>query len=1078
MFWKQNDTGIYGRRQDMFLKYLERTGRFGKIIHFDQPMSAEALVLTARAGIGTSDQNRLVVQQTLRRVAHRGDQGAVRSRTFIYSGGRFTRRLKVPRRSQYVDYVRSVLERERVGVDRPLVFWFYPTSTYYPPLIDALQPDIVVADVVDDNRTWYEPGTPQFEQLNANYADVLSRSDVVLANCEPVAESMLEFAPEVHVIPNACELPEPGAASPRPAELRGLNGPIIGYAGNLSGRIDLDLLRELARARRDWNFVFLGSTHIDRSARDLRAEPNVRFIGTRRYERAQAIIAHFDVALIPHLDNDMSRSMNPLKAYVYCALGRSDRLVAGREPRTAVGLHHDRERYERVHRGHRGVVARRQGEPGPRLVVPALVEHPRGADTRVGRRRRRAPPGGAGESAACEYPSTMSTRGRAITADPATAKSIQRAIDSVGAGGLVYLPPGTYRVEQTILLPSDVTVSGAGQEETILELAPGANCHMFTNENAEKGNDRIKLTDFSIEGNMRSQYRPADAKSLTFACGGYFRRSRDITIERITAHAIRQTAFHFTRCTHVDVRHLVADQLGWSGVSTSATDDIVLRELVVTNSGLDVRHSGIHLDGGKGAYIEAIVDGCTGNGIMIDSKFSAITEVVVKGNVRNSLRGLALSRGHEFDLDHVLLSGDYSHNLEYGVVVSNANDVFVVDANMASNGIAGLMIQGQYGAVHCVVADCHISGSPDLVVARDRQKISYITTTTMTDIEPDVAMLAADNSAPSSDPKAPRSSWDRVRNKVNRTTGRLAPSAPKPSRPAPQPTPAPAPAASEPPTPVPAASVSAQPAAAPAAPAAAAAAASTATQPADELDEDLFDGTCNICGVEQTFVRKNRSLREGYRCSKCKASLRYRGQADALIRTYSQKSAVCLEDLVDEPSFGELRIWEPGVLGPFRKYFTRLPSYEMSDYWPDVAPGDRRDGIRCEDMMALTYPDASFDLVVTSDIFEHVRHPDVGFGEIHRVLAPGGRHIFSIPVQLPWRSKSVERVDTSGPEDVHILEPRYHLGPGNSQHIVYNDFGRDLLEKLAAMGLQTEAIQFESPSAEASRLLTFRSTKQ
>ena len=30
VFWKQNDTGIYGRRQDMFLKYLERSGRFDR----------------------------------------------------------------------------------------------------------------------------------------------------------------------------------------------------------------------------------------------------------------------------------------------------------------------------------------------------------------------------------------------------------------------------------------------------------------------------------------------------------------------------------------------------------------------------------------------------------------------------------------------------------------------------------------------------------------------------------------------------------------------------------------------------------------------------------------------------------------------------------------------------------------------------------------------------------------------------------------------------------------------------------------------------------------------------------------
>jgi SAM-dependent methyltransferase len=235
---------------------------------------------------------------------------------------------------------------------------------------------------------------------------------------------------------------------------------------------------------------------------------------------------------------------------------------------------------------------------------------------------------------------------------------------------------------------------------------------------------------------------------------------------------------------------------------------------------------------------------------------------------------------------------------------------------------------------------------------------------------------------------------------------------------------------------------------------------------------------CNICGVAQTFTRGNPFLREGYRCSNCKASLRYRGQADALIRTFSRHGASTIADLAKEASFAELRVWEPGVLGPFRKHFRGLPNYVMSDYWPDVAPGDERDGIRCEDLMALTFPSECFDLCVTSDIFEHVRHPLVGFTEIARVLAPGGRHIFSIPIQEPWSAKTVERVDTSGPEDVPILEPCYHLGPGNSLHIVYNDFGRDLLDQLAAVGLETQVLQFESPSAEASRLLTLCSTKR
>ena len=132
---------------------------------------------------------------------------------------------------------------------------------------------------------------------------------------------MREFAPDVHVVPNACELPGETRAGERPRELRGLSGPIIGYAGNLSGRIDVELLRQpgAGTAGLELRVRRIGpSRPVGARPRD---EPNVRLIGTKRYEEAQAIISHFDVALIPHLDNEMSRSMNPLKAYVYCSLG-------------------------------------------------------------------------------------------------------------------------------------------------------------------------------------------------------------------------------------------------------------------------------------------------------------------------------------------------------------------------------------------------------------------------------------------------------------------------------------------------------------------------------------------------------------------------------------------------------------------------------------------------------------------------------------------------------------------------------------------------------------------------------------
>ena len=63
VFWKQNDTGIYGRRQDMFVKYLARSDRVRSIVHFDNPTTPERLYkVHRRAGAEATDQGRLIVR--------------------------------------------------------------------------------------------------------------------------------------------------------------------------------------------------------------------------------------------------------------------------------------------------------------------------------------------------------------------------------------------------------------------------------------------------------------------------------------------------------------------------------------------------------------------------------------------------------------------------------------------------------------------------------------------------------------------------------------------------------------------------------------------------------------------------------------------------------------------------------------------------------------------------------------------------------------------------------------------------------------------------------------------------------
>ena len=324
-FWKQNDTGIYGRRQDMLVKYLARDSRINRIVHFDAPVSLLGSTRdAAKSGhVGRHSHAGLILWRIIRKKLRLDDTEKVRFDVFAYAtrrrAGRIARRF-LPALSGYPEYLHRVLERHGIG-RRRTVFWVCPANPHFPGLEERFQPDLVVADVIDDQRKW-KVSDRRREELNRNYREILGRSHLVLANCDSVVHGMRQFAETIHLIPNAAEdLEEEARSWSRPRELRRLQGPIIGYVGNLDvARIDVDLLMKVAGRRSDWNLVFIGSMHKGREIGVLEQFENVHFLGVRAYDEAVRFVRFFDVAIIPHLDNPLTQNMNPLKLYVYFSL--------------------------------------------------------------------------------------------------------------------------------------------------------------------------------------------------------------------------------------------------------------------------------------------------------------------------------------------------------------------------------------------------------------------------------------------------------------------------------------------------------------------------------------------------------------------------------------------------------------------------------------------------------------------------------------------------------------------------------------------------------------------------------------
>ncbi len=215
---------------------------------------------------------------------------------------------------------------------------------------------------------------------------------------------------------------------------------------------------------------------------------------------------------------------------------------------------------------------------------------------------------------------------------------------------------------------------------------------------------------------------------------------------------------------------------------------------------------------------------------------------------------------------------------------------------------------------------------------------------------------------------------------------------------------------------------------------------------------DRLRGSCIFCGVERTLFRLGPSNRDGFYCRYCHSTLRQRHLAKVLIERLGDGCGYsCFRDFVGQMQ--GLVTYVAQSTGPLVSALARLEGARFSEFFHDVPLGGSWNGIRCEDLQALSFADASLDLVISQDVLEHVREPKRAFGEIWRTLKPGGLHIFSVPCDLA--KKTVTRVAVVDGVEVFHHPPVYHEDTIRGG-LVYTDFGSDLLDNLVAQGLPTE----------------------
>ena len=186
-------------------------------------------------------------------------------------------------------------------------------------------------------------------------------------------------------------------------------------------------------------------------------------------------------------------------------------------------------------------------------------------------------------------------------------------------------------------------------------------------------------------------------------------------------------------------------------------------------------------------------------------------------------------------------------------------------------------------------------------------------------------------------------------------------------------------------------------------------------------------GYCHCCRSESIFQINNEWLRDHYVCLKCFSIPRQRH----------------LQYVLDNYWKG----WEQKVIhesSPSNVLISQYcNAYSKSQFFDGVPGGEIYQDVRCENLESMTFPDSSFDIFITQDVFEHIFNPNLAAKEIARVLKPGGIHIFSAP-KYEGLDKSFRRAQMSGAEIDYLHEAEYHGNPvGDGKSLVTFHYGDD-----------------------------------
>lgn len=162
----------------------------------------------------------------------------------------------------------------------------------------------------------------QLRRLRADEEFLMARSTVVTVCSTALQESKGRLR-DVVLIPNAVDVARFRTPRPRPDDLP--DGRIAMYVGTVhTDRMDVELTVQTAQTLTDTGsgtLVLVGPMLLPEQLQRRIAAAGGVILGARSYAVVPAYLQHADVLVVPHVVDDFTDSLDPIKLYEYQAVG-------------------------------------------------------------------------------------------------------------------------------------------------------------------------------------------------------------------------------------------------------------------------------------------------------------------------------------------------------------------------------------------------------------------------------------------------------------------------------------------------------------------------------------------------------------------------------------------------------------------------------------------------------------------------------------------------------------------------------------------------------------------------------------